>query len=138
MSMPKSLLQHIFTHACNQGELAAIHEFIAPQDTPHAERKGESAGHINLTHLIATLRAAFPDLYCTIEDEISADDKVAAHWILRGTHNGLFLGNYPTGRAVVARGIIFARVDNGRIAEEWTLVDQMGILQQLGLIPTSI
>ena len=54
---------------------------------------------------------------------------------MRGTHTGLFLGNRPTGRPIVVQGMIFARTKNGQIVEEWTLVDQMVMLQQLGIIP---
>jgi steroid delta-isomerase-like uncharacterized protein len=80
-------------------------------------------------------RTAFPDLQCTVEDEIREGDQFAAHWTMRGTHKGSFLGNPPTGRPVVVQGIIFARTDNGRIVEDWTLLDQLGILQQLGIVP---
>jgi predicted ester cyclase len=85
--------------------------------------------------LIASFRLAFPDLHCTIEDEIREVNKFAAHWTMRGTHKGPFLGNQPSGRTMVAKGIIFARTENGRIVEGWILVDQMGMLQQLGIIP---
>jgi predicted ester cyclase len=60
---------------------------------------------------------------------------LAALWTMRGTHKGLFMGNQPTGRPVEVQGIIFAHISNGRIVEDWTLVDQMGILQQLGIVP---
>ena len=50
-------------------------------------------------------------------------------------HRGLFMGNPPTDRQVEVQGMIFGRVSNGRIVEDWTLIDQIGILQQLGLVP---
>lgn len=135
MLTAKSLLQHIFTQVCNQGDLAIANELIAVKASTRPASGEELASRIGLKQLITTFRIAFPDLHCTVDDEISVGDKVAAHWTLRGTHHGPFLGNRPTGRQIVAQGIIFARIDQGRIAEEWTLVDQMGILQQLGLIP---
>ena len=54
---------------------------------------------------------------------------------MRGTHQGLFFGNQPTGRPVMVQGIIFARIENVQIAENWTLIDQIGMLQQLGIVP---
>jgi len=99
---------------------------------------GGPLGPQGLKYLIAMFRNAFPDLHCTFEDEIRQGDKLAAHWTMRGTHKGLFLGNPPTGRKVEAQGIIFARTYNGRIVENWTLFDQMGILQQLGIVPPSL
>lgn len=54
---------------------------------------------------------------------------------MHGTHRGLFMGNPPTNRQVEVQGMIFGRIENGRIVEDWTLIDQIGILQQLGLVP---
>ena len=93
------------------------------------------ASRLGLKQLIAAYRTGFPDLHCTIEDEIYQGDRLAALWAIRGTHNGLFLGNPPTGRLVEVQGIIFARTKKGQIIEDWTLIDQMGILQQLGVVP---
>lgn len=137
MLTAQSLLQRIFTQVCKQGDLATVNELIAAEDSTRHAGGNEPACRMGLRQLIAAFRIAFPDLHCTVEDEISMGDKVAAHWTMRGTHQGPFLGNRPTGRPIVAQGLIFARMDNGRIAEEWTLVDQMGILQQLGLVPPS-
>ena len=110
----------------------------SPDHFTHTTFGGAPHGPGGLKWLIAMFRTAFPDLHCTVEDEISVDDRFAAHWTIRGTHKGLFLGNPPTGRPVEVQGIIFARTANGRIVEDWTLVDQLGILQQLGLIPPTI
>ena len=90
---------------------------------------------MGLKHLIAGFRAAFPDLHCTVEDEIIDGDRIAAHWTLRGTHEGAFLGSPPTGRTVEVQGIFFARTAGGRIVENWIVLDQLGMLQQLGIVP---
>ena len=60
--------------------------------------------------------------------------RLAAHWTLCGTHMGLFLGN-PFYRQVVAKGTIFAQTADNQIIEVWILIDQMGMLQQLGIVP---
>ena len=137
MLSAKSLIQHILTQAFDQGDLTAVNELVAVDDSARTVSGRKPARHMGLRQLITTFRIAFPDLHCTVEDEISMGNKMAAHWTMRGTHLGPFLGNRPTGRSMVAQGIIFIRMANGRIAEERTLVDQMGILQQLGLIPPS-
>ena len=64
-------------------------------------------------------------------------DKFAVRWSIRGTHQGMFLGNPPTGKQVDVQGFIFGRTENGRIIEDWTLTDQLAILQQLGIVPPS-
>lgn len=134
----KSPIFRIFDEAFNQGNLAVVDQVVSPNHFAHITFGGGPHGPGGLRWLIATFRTAFPDLKCTVEDEIREGDTVAARWMMRGTHQGLFLGNPPTGRPVEVQGIIFARISNGRIAEDWTLIDQMGILQQLGLVPPLI
>ena len=132
---PDSLVRRIFDRAFNQGRFAAVEELLAPDSVTHITAWGMPNNREGFKHSIASLRTAFPDLHCTVDDEIRDGDKFAAHWTMRGTHKGLFLGNPPTGRPVEVQGIIFARISNGRIVEDWTLIDQMGILQQLGFVP---
>jgi steroid delta-isomerase-like uncharacterized protein len=130
-----SLVRRMFDHAFNQGKLAVVDELVALHGITHSVAWGMPHTREGLKQLIALLRSAFPDLHCIVDDEISAGDKVAAHWTMRGTHTGLFLGNRPTNRSIVVQGISFARTENGQIAEDWTLIDQMSILQQLGIVP---
>jgi steroid delta-isomerase-like uncharacterized protein len=128
-------MRRIFELAFNQGDLTIVDELLALDSVTHIPAWGMPARRMGLKLFIASLRTAFPDLHCTIEDEILEGGRSAAHWTMRGTHMGVFLGSPPTGRAIVAKGTIFARIENGRIAENWILVDQLGILQQLGIVP---
>ena len=130
-----SPIHRIFEEAINQGNMAVVDELIAPDHLAH-----HSFGEVpncpqGIKWWISLFRVAFPDLHCTVEDEINQGDKVAAHWVMRGTQKGLFLGNKPTGKQVEVQGMIFARLENGRMIEDWMLIDQMGILQQLGIVP---
>jgi steroid delta-isomerase-like uncharacterized protein len=130
-----SLIRRIFEGAFNQGDLAVVDEVLTPDYFAHAAFGSAPNGPQGLKVLIVMFRTAFPDLHCTVDDEIREGDQFAARWTLRGTHKGSFLDTPPTGRPVEAQGIIFGRTENGRIAEDWTLFDQMGVLQQLGLVP---
>ena len=130
-----SLIRRMVENAFNQGTLAVVDELLAPDGITHIPSWGMPQTREGLKQLIALFRSAFPDLQCTVEDEISVGDRVAAHWMLRGTHTGLFLGNRPASRSIVVQGMIFAHIENGRIAEHWTLLDQMSMLQQLGIVP---
>jgi steroid delta-isomerase-like uncharacterized protein len=135
MNRTESLIYRIFDQAFNQGNLEVVDELLSPKHVTHTTFGGATHGPIGLKWLVAMFRTAFPDLSCTIDDEIRQRDKFAAHWTMGGTHEGPFLGNPPTGRQVKVQGMIFGRVSNGRIVETWTLIDQIGILQQLGLVP---
>jgi steroid delta-isomerase-like uncharacterized protein len=79
--------------------------------------------------------AAFPDLNITVEDLIAEGDRVVARWTLRGTHQGASLGMPPTGKQVTMPGISVVRLAGGKSAEQWVIHDQLGMLQQLGLVP---
>jgi steroid delta-isomerase-like uncharacterized protein len=125
----------MFESAFNQGTFAVVDELVAPNGLTHSVTWGMPNNREGLKQLIAMFRTAFPDLHCTVEDEINEGDKVAAHWTMRGTHTGLLLGNRPTNRQIMVQGMIFARIENGQITEGWTLLDQMGMLQQLGIVP---
>ncbi len=133
--MANSLVQSLFDQAFNQGDLGAIDELMALDGVTHSPSWGLPSGRQGLKQLVVIFRTAFPDLHCIVEDEIDEGYKLAAHWTMHGTHQGLFLGNPPTSRPIVVQGIIFARLKNERIAEAWILVDQMELLQQLGIVP---
>lgn len=130
-----SLLRQLLENAFNQGAFAVVDEVLAPGSVTHTAAWGVPPNREGLKRLIALFRSAFPDLQCTVEDEIRSGDKLAAHWTMRGTHTGAFLGHLPTNRPFVVRAMSFARIENGQIAENWMLFDQMSILQQLGIVP---
>lgn len=131
----KSIIRHIFDEAFNQGNLSVLDELVAHNGISHHLSWGIPANRMGLKQLIVMFRTAFPDLHCMVEDEIIQGDKIAAHLTMRGTHKGLFLGNSPTNKPMVVQGLIYARIENDQVIENWILVDQMGALQQLGLIP---
>jgi len=80
---------------------------------------------------------ACPDLHFTIENMIAEGDFVAVRHTARGTHQGTFMGIPPTGKQVTVTGMIFDRVVNGKIIEEWSNQDWLGLLQQLGVVPNT-
>ena len=80
--------------------------------------------------------SAFPDLKRPVEDLVAEGDKVVARWSSRGTHDGDFMGVPPTGRTVTTTGITIFRLEDGKIVEEWSESDMLGMLQQVGAIPT--
>jgi predicted ester cyclase len=80
-------------------------------------------------------RAGYSDAQITVDDQIAEGDKVASRWTGRGTHDGELMGIAPTGKHVAVAGLTISRVENGRVVEEWTNWDTLGMLQQLGAIP---
>lgn len=130
-----SLMRALMERAFNEGNLAAVDELLSLDSPTHIPGWAMPANRLGLKQMIAHLRNAFPDLQCLVEDEIQQGDKLAALWTMRGSHKGVFLGNAPTGKPVAMQGFIFIRTANGQIVENWILVDQMALLQQLGIVP---
>ena len=79
---------------------------------------------------------AFPDLQIIPEDLIAEGDKVTMRYSWRGTHKAELMGIPATGKQVRASGISILRVADGKIAEQWDNFDNLGMLQQLGVIPS--
>jgi len=85
---------------------------------------------------MSVFTTAFPDARITVDACIAEGDSVVSRWMLTGTHRGVFQGVPPTGRAVTMAGIEFNRVVEGRIAEHWSQFDMVGLLRQIGAMPT--
>jgi len=79
---------------------------------------------------------SFPDLHLTIEDVVSEEGKVAARITFRGTQRGEFMGIPPTGKQVTFSSMETNLIVGGKVAEHWVVVDMLGLLQQLGAVPT--
>ncbi len=79
---------------------------------------------------------AFPDWHGPLEDVIAEGDKVTTRWTFQGTHQGELFGIPATGKQVTLTGMGIYRIENGKIVELWTNFDQLGMLQQLGVVPT--
>ncbi len=80
--------------------------------------------------------AAMPDCTITLEDMVCEGDKAAYRWTLRGTQTGPSRGIPPTGKHGVMSGTTIMRIANGKIVAGWHNYDMLGLLQQLGVIPT--
>jgi steroid delta-isomerase-like uncharacterized protein len=80
--------------------------------------------------------AAFPEINHTIEDQVAEGDRVASRIVVRGTHKGELMGIPPTGKDIEISAINIHRIVDGRVAEQWVVSDGLGMMQQLGVIPT--
>lgn len=78
---------------------------------------------------------AFPNILVTLEDLVAEGDKIVARWSARGTHQGELMGIPPTGKEVLITGIAIDRFEDGKSVEHWEIFDQLGMMQQLGVIP---
>ncbi len=80
---------------------------------------------------------AFEGAHITVKDQIAEGDAVATRWEGRGRHTGELMGVPPTGKEVVVEGLNLTRLRDGKIVEEWSNWDTLGMLQQIGAIPSA-
>jgi steroid delta-isomerase-like uncharacterized protein len=78
---------------------------------------------------------AFPDLHITTDDLIAEGEKVTKVWTANSTHKSDFMGIPATGKRIVVKGIEVFSIVDGKIREVWAIMDNLGMLQQLGVIP---
>jgi deazaflavin-dependent oxidoreductase (nitroreductase family)/steroid delta-isomerase-like uncharacterized protein len=115
---------------------ALFDELLAPTYVLHFPGSPPIAGIEPAKQLMTAYTSAFPDLRLTTEDMVAEGDKVAIRNTWRGTHHGTFQGLPPTGKDVTFTGTDFFRVVGGKIAEQWADLDALGLMQQLGALPT--
>ena len=126
-------IEEVFNHT---GNLDAADEIYAPDYVGHEPTTGEIRGVEAAKQYAALFRQAFPDVEATIEDQIAEGDKVVTRFTSRGTHQGETEDfGPPTGRRVEVTGITIERFSQGKIVEDWTNFDALGLMQQLGLVP---
>jgi steroid delta-isomerase-like uncharacterized protein len=89
-----------------------------------------------LTQFVSMMRSAVPDLRITLEDDMAEGDKVVTRWIGQGTHQGELMGIAPTGNQVTITGITIHRIEDTKIVEEWSNWDALGLMQQIGAVPS--
>jgi steroid delta-isomerase-like uncharacterized protein len=130
----KAVLQRFVEEVMNKKNLAAIDDLYAADAVEHVPG-GPPLDREGAKQFLAMLLTAFPDLHETIEDAIAEEDRVVTRSTYRGTHKGEFQGIPPTGKQVTITGIHLTRVADGKMVEDWANFDQLGMLQQLGVIP---
>jgi steroid delta-isomerase-like uncharacterized protein len=130
----KSLVRRFYDEALNARRLDAIDELALADYIEHEPLPGQRDGLVGLKDRASMLIEGLTSTF-TIHDMIAEGDRVVVRWSNAGTHSREFLGIPPTGRSFDFAGIDIYRIENGRMAEHWHVVDQLTMLQQLGLLP---
>lgn len=123
-----------FEHAA-QGNFEALCAIVAPDYVVHP---AEIHGPDGLQAMAEGYHAALGDLRVTIDQQFAQGEYVATRFTIRGRHHGELMGAAPTGTDVAFTGITISRCEGGRIAEEWEIVDTVGLLRQIGVLPEPV
>lgn len=131
-------VMHRFVEFINTGSEKLAEELISPDATFYVPGRAEPMrGPTGYLAIIGMMRAGFPDIQWTLEEMIAEEDKVAARFTMRGTHRGSFLGVSPTGKPIEAQAMNLYRLSRGQFVEERGQPDLLGLLQQIGAMPTA-
>ncbi|MFL5778222.1 MAG: ester cyclase [Chloroflexota bacterium] len=117
----------------NRGNLGVVEELSAPGYVDHSPPPGTSGGAEGVGQFMQMFRAAFPDLHYTVEDSLADGDKVIQRLKASGTMKGDFAGMPASGKSATWQEIHITRFGpDGKALEHWGVVDQLGMMQQLG------
>jgi predicted ester cyclase len=130
----EALVRRFFQEFCNDRRSELAEELLAENYVSHGPQAPPAEGPDGARERVGLYQDAV-DGHWEVRDIFSVGDRVAARWTGSGTHRGELMGLDPTGRPIAVDAISLFRIADGRIAEEWTVWDALGLLQQVGAVP---
>jgi steroid delta-isomerase-like uncharacterized protein len=131
-----AVLKRFIEEVINQGNLDAADEIVEENFVELDPLPGQRQGREGLKEVIGMMRAAFPDIHWVADETIAAGEKVVTRFTWTGTHRGTFLGIPATGKNITVKGVVIDRLSGGKMADSRILMDTLGMMQQLGVVPT--
>jgi steroid delta-isomerase-like uncharacterized protein len=126
-----------FLDGFNGSDLSSVEEWVAPNFTNiDPGTPPLPAGPEGYRLLIKGYRTAFPDLQMTVDDMVAEGDRVAVRWTAHGNNTGPLMNMPASGKAATVTGISILTISGGKVAEQRSNWDTLGMLQQFGVIPT--
>lgn len=129
----EEVMRRFIEEVLNNGDYSVLPDLIQPSYVYRSPDQ-ELHGPDGLIDLFTAYRAAFPDLKAVIDDLVVADDKAVISFTLSGTHEGDLMGIPATGKQISVHGMVLSRFEDGKIAEEWEILDMLAMFQQLGVV----
>ena len=129
----EEVVRRFANEVLNKGDYSVMRELVHTDyvyRSPHQELHGPEA----LEGLLTAYRTGLPDMTTSIDELIVSGEKIAISIALTGTHLGDLMGIPATGNQVNVRGMVISRLKDGKIIEEWEILDVLGMFQQLGVV----
>jgi predicted ester cyclase len=138
----KEIALRFYEELWNSRNFSVADEIISADCVTHQLQSGVvpvgvPRGPEAIKHHIGEWLNGFPDLYFDVEQIVAEDDRVVSQSVMRGIHTGVWLGIAPTNKEVSIRLMVIQRIENGKIVEDWVLVEALGLFQGLGLLPAT-
>lgn len=127
----KAAVRDCFENA-SKGNFDALPSIVTADYVAHPD---EVRGPDGLAEMVRGYRDALAGLNVTVEHQFTEGDYVATRCTIRGRHDGELMGVPPTGRDVAFTSLTISHCRDGKIAEEWELIDAVGVMRQIGALP---
>jgi steroid delta-isomerase-like uncharacterized protein len=137
MEENKAIVRRVNDEVWSEGRLDVIEELIADNFVATVVGAPEQIrGPQGFREFVGIYRKAFPDLRITVDEQFAEGETVVTRWTATGTNEGELMGMPATGKQATTAGININRISGGKLVEGWGLFDQLGLLQQIGAVPT--
>jgi predicted ester cyclase len=133
----KERLDKIPLEAINKGNLDVLDDVLASDMAEYPPAPGFPPGREGVKSFITSLRSAFPDIRYTLLHTVEEGDIIVQHVRVTGTMTGDFAEMKASGKRATWDEVHIVRMSGGVAVEHWGLIDQLGMLQQLGFLPAS-
>lgn len=131
----KKIMNSFIEEVINKQNLNAANNLVSEDFTEHVPFPGQGPGREGLKFALNSMFLGFPDMKWTVDEQIAEGEKVVSRFTWTGTHKGEFMGIPPTNKRVKVWGVVIDVVRNGLFSESRIIMDSVGLLQQLGVMP---
>lgn len=132
-----TIIRRFVDEVITQGKIDSAAQYAWEDVVEQAPMPGQGPGLDGLKDALRAMRAGFPDIVFSIQEQITEGDKVVSRFEWTGTHKGEFLSVPATGPHVHVWGIVIDRLKDGRIKDTRIIMDTLGLMAQLGALPSS-
>ncbi|MGI8584387.1 MAG: ester cyclase [Chitinophagaceae bacterium] len=129
------MYSHVWDEIINKRKLEMFNDSNFTKNVVMHASPADVVGIDSAKAFYANYLTGFSDVTFTVKDVFGMGNKLAKHWNFKGTHTGVFFGIPATNKKVDIDGVTLVRMENGKIAEERDVLDNLEFMQQLGLIP---
>ena len=131
----KTAVRRLIQKGLNEQNLDEFDNYYISESVNHILPPNMPQGLEGTKMFASMFFTAFPNLQVTIEDLVAEDNKTVLRWSAQGTHQGDLMGIPPTGKDIFITGMAIDRFEGDKSVEHWEILDQLGMMQQLGVIP---
>jgi steroid delta-isomerase-like uncharacterized protein len=132
-----TIIRRFADEVITEGNFDSAAQYVWEDVVEQVPLPGQGPGLEGLKDILRAMRIGFPDIVFSIQEQITEGDRVASRFEWTGTHRGEFLGIPATGRHVRVWGIVIDRLENGRIRDTRIIMDTLGLMTQLGGLPSA-